>query len=272
MSRFFAQSVEPGQRVRQPRSMRANAGIRAAYHEAMLREIAAMRRDVTATILREYSGNYPRLAQDAAPLEGLKRAFSRLMDKWQTRFDAFADVAARGFVRQASGSATRGVSAALKEIGFTVKFQNTTTVSEAIKGCLAENVELIKSIPSECLLEVQQMVESSARAGRDLGALKADIKSRFDVADSRAALIARDQNNKVTANVTRARQQDLGISEGRWRHSGFSTAPRPSHVAADGVRFDLKKGLFLDEKWVLPGEAINCGCTWTMIIPGYNDE
>lgn len=271
MSRFVAQSVEPGQRRKRPRGMRSNAGIRAAYHETLLREIAAMRRDVTATILREYRGHYPHLAQDAGPLESLRRAFVRMMDKWQSQFDAFAEVAAHGFVGQAEQSATRGVSSALKELGFTVKFQNTQTVSDAIKGSVKENVDLIKSIPSECLGEVQTMVENSARAGRDLGALTRDIKSRFDVADSRAALIARDQNNKVTANVTRARQQDLGIKKGRWRHSGASKTPRPSHVAANGQVFDLSEGLYLDEEWVLPGEDINCGCTWAPIIPGYND-
>lgn len=251
--------------------MRANAGVRAAYHEVLLREIAAMRRDVTTTILREYRGNYPHLAQDASPLEGLHRAFGHLMDKWQSRFDAFAEIAAQGFVGQAASSATRGVSSAIKDLGFTVKFQRSHTVNLAIEGCLAENVNLIKSIPSGCLGEVVDLVETSAKSGRDIGALTKDIKSRFDVADSRAALIARDQNNKVTANVTRARQKELGIKQGRWRHSGFSTAPRPSHVAADGEIFDLDKGLYLDGKWVLPGEDINCGCTWTMIIPGYND-
>ncbi|HHN9167526.1 TPA: phage head morphogenesis protein, partial [Escherichia coli] len=44
--------------------------------------------------------------------------------------------------------------------------------------------------------------------------------------------------------------------------------PRPSHVKADGKEFDLDKGLYLDGEWVLPGEAINCRCTWSPVIPG----
>ncbi|ELR7719768.1 phage head morphogenesis protein, partial [Salmonella enterica] len=41
-----------------------------------------------------------------------------------------------------------------------------------------------------------------------------------------------------------------------------------SHVKANGKRFDLRKGMFLDGKWVLPGEEINCKCGWEAVIPG----
>ncbi|ELR7719775.1 phage head morphogenesis protein, partial [Salmonella enterica] len=41
-----------------------------------------------------------------------------------------------------------------------------------------------------------------------------------------------------------------------------------SHVKANGKRFDLRKGMFLDGKWVLPGEENNCKCGWEAVIPG----
>ncbi|EIS9018273.1 phage head morphogenesis protein, partial [Salmonella enterica subsp. enterica serovar Montevideo] len=53
-----------------------------------------------------------------------------------------------------------------------------------------------------------------------------------------------------------------------WRHSRAGKTWRPSHVKANGKRFDLRKGMFLDGKWVLPGEEINCKCGWEAVIPG----
>ncbi|ELZ1101181.1 TPA: phage head morphogenesis protein, partial [Escherichia coli] len=84
----------------------------------------------------------------------------------------------------------------------------------------------------------------------------------------RAETIARDQNNKATAVIQSERQKKLGITKGIWRHSHAGKQPRPSHVKADGKEFDLDKGLYLDGEWVLPGEAINCRCTWSPVIPG----
>lgn len=274
MARFFAQSIgidgKP-KRARGPRPTYANQGIRAAYHAALTREIAAMRRDVTREIVGVYRRHEPEIAQDAGIFDALKRAFTSVMSRWQKRFDDLAEERADWFVGEAAGHADRSLKRSLKDAGFTVQFQVTPTVADAIEGAAAENVKLIKSIPSECLLEVQELVVESAKRGRDLGMLKSEIERRFDVSDSRAALIARDQNNKVTAEVTRARQQEIGVTQGRWQHSGASKHPRPSHVEADGKVFDLDKGLYLEGEWVLPGQAINCGCTWRMIIPGIND-
>ncbi|MFO5701646.1 phage head morphogenesis protein, partial [Klebsiella pneumoniae] len=43
---------------------------------------------------------------------------------------------------------------------------------------------------------------------------------------------------------------------------------QPSTVKAAGKVFELSKGMYLDGKWVMPGEEINCRCTWSPVIPG----
>ncbi|ELV4297825.1 phage head morphogenesis protein, partial [Salmonella enterica] len=91
---------------------------------------------------------------------------------------------------------------------------------------------------------------------------------RYGITRRRAALIARDQNNKATSVMQSARQRSVGITEGIWRHSRAGKTWRPSHVKANGKRFDLRKGMFLDGKWVLPGEEINCKCGWEAVISG----
>ena len=53
-------------------------------------------------------------------------------------------------------------------------------------------------------------------------------------------------------------------------HSHAGKEPRLSHVAANGKRFDVGKGISLDGKWVQPGEEINCRCTSRAVIKGFN--
>ena len=144
----------------------------------------------------------------------------------------------------------------------------TEPMNNALQAVIAENVNLIKSIPEQYLTQVETLVMQSAGRGRDLGYLADELQKRYGITKRRAALIARDQNNKATSVMQVARQTSLGITEGIWHHSHAGKVPRPSHVKANGTKFDLSKGLLLDGEWLLPGEAINCRCTWSAVIPG----
>jgi uncharacterized protein with gpF-like domain len=55
--------------------------------------------------------------------------------------------------------------------------------------------------------------------------------------------LARDQNNKATASMTHARQDELGIAEASWVRSGAGKHPRPTHVAMNGKKYDVNKGM-----------------------------
>ena len=130
------------------------------------------------------------------------------------------------------------------------------------------HVGLIRSIPEKYFNEVEGLVMRSVARGRDLSYLTDELQKRYGITRRRAALIARDQNNKATSVMQAARQQSLGVTQGVWKHSHAGKEPRPSHVKADGKVFELSKGMYLDGKWVMPGEEINCRCTWSPVIPG----
>ena len=89
--------------------------------------------------------------------------------------------------------------------------------------------------------------------------------------DSAAALIARDQNNKATATITRARQEDLGITHAYWIHSNGGKKPRPSHVKAGQEKtvYEVSKGWFDPDEgeYIWPGMLINCRCVCKAILP-----
>lgn len=74
----------------------------------------------------------------------------------------------------------------------------------------------------------------SVGRGRDLKTLTDELEKRYGITRRRAALIARDQNNKATSVMQSARQRSVGITEGIWRHSRAGKTWRPSHVKANG--------------------------------------
>ncbi|MNL73442.1 Phage Mu protein F like protein [compost metagenome] len=97
------------------------------------------------------------------------------------------------------------------------------------------------------------------------------MEKRYAVTKRRAALIARDQNNKATAAITRVRQQGLGIKQAKWMHSRGGKKPRQSHVEANGQLYDVDKGMYIDGAWIRPGELINCRCVAQSVIPGFEE-
>src|SRR6185369_10742562 len=104
----------------------------------------------------------------------------------------------------------------------------------------------------------------SVKEGRKLHLLTKELRQRYGITQKRAALIARDQNNKATSAITRARQLQAGIEYAMWVHSGAGKHPRPTHVAAGARRviYDVKQGWFdpHERKYIWPGTLINCRC------------
>lgn len=239
-----------------------------------------MHRSLIYFIQAQYRANPPpSLAQDAgwesfrdgSPANAMRRAMHRMSRRWLKAFDKGAEDLAKYFVDRAAGATDLQLREVLKKAGFTVQFRTTADVNNAMQAAIGENVGLIKSIASEHLTQVEGIVMRSMQNGRDLETLTKELTERYDVTKRRASLISRDQANKMTAVINRTRQNELGITEAIWMHSHAGKEPRPSHVAANGKKFDINKGMYLDGEWVLPGQAINCRCTSKSIIPGLND-
>ena len=249
-------------------AVRPNLGVEYNYQRRLDRLIDLMTRSVTAAVLRTYRSAPPRMAADESSPAALRATIAKLSTQWESRFDDFAQTAGKKFARDSAGATDRAFAESLRRAGFTVKFQATRVVNEIIQATIAEQVNLIKSIPAQYLTQVQGAVMRSVTTGRDLGTLSAELQAQFGVTKRRAATIARDQNNKSTAAITRARQADLGITHAIWLHSAGGKVPRPEHVAMSGKPYEIAKGAFLEGKWTWPGVEINCRCVSKSIIPG----
>lgn len=209
------------------------------------------------------------MAQDDSPAMMMRKAMDKLSRRWQRRFDQIAEELGKRFADRALKNTDVSLSNALEQAGMTVKFRMTAPMNDAYQAVVGEQVGLIKSIASQHLGDVQGVVMRSVQTGRDLGQLSKELQERYGVTKRRAALIARDQNNKATGTIQRARHESLGITEGIWKHSHAGKVPRASHVAANGKRFSLKAGMVIDGKPTWPGHEINCRCTYEAVIPGF---
>jgi SPP1 gp7 family putative phage head morphogenesis protein len=229
--------------------------------------IAEMHGSVLYWLRAGYNNHPPALALDATPTSRIKKILAELRDRWTKRFDDHAPIIAEAYAMGMFKATDSAFRAALRDAGWAVEFKMTPTMRDAFDAHLAENVGLIKSIPAQYLQQVEGVVMRSYSAGRDLQTMVKELKALYPAAAHRAEVIARDQSNKANATVNRARQLELGITEGDWMHSHAGKTPRPSHVAANGKRFKIAEGCLIDGEYILPGEKINCRCTWRAVLP-----
>ncbi len=250
------------------RAIHPNAGVEAWYRRQLDNRIREMQKSVVYWLSANYKASGAAVAMDASPAVFMRDAVRKLAKRWAKQFDDIAHKLAERFAGDAMKNSDVSLRNALDVAGLTVEFKMTAPMNNALQATIAENVGLIRSIPEKYFTEIEGMIMRSVARGRDLKTLTDELQKRYGITRRRAALIARDQNNKATSVMQAARQQSLGITEGIWRHSHAGKEPRPSHVKADGQKFDLSKGLYLDGKWTMPGEEINCRCTWSPVIPG----
>jgi len=252
------------------RAVHANRGLEARYRRQLQKLIAEMHGSVEYWLTAGYRKAPPRvaaLAQDASPSQRMRKILDGLAARWIAKFDEWAPLIAQAYVRDSFKATDSAFRAALKDSGWAVDFTMTPAMKDAFDATLAENVGLIKSIPAQYLKQVEGVVMRSYSAGRDLETMVRSLKELYPAASHRAELIARDQSNKANATVNKARQLELGITDGIWMHSHAGKTPRPSHVAANGKRFKIAEGCLIDGKRIMPGEEINCRCTWRAVLP-----
>lgn len=214
----------------------------------------------------------------ATPVVNLDLTMKRWAKKWTLKFDKLATTVSKRFAARNFQATESAMTGALKKSGFTVAFKPTLASMNAYRAVVAENVGLIKNLPSQYVTNVQSAVWTSVNKGADMAALSQKLRENFDITAKRAALIAVDQNNKAKAVIENTRRQQLGIKKAIWQHSSAGKEPRPTHVEMEGVEFDLSKGMFDPDangkgkgEWIWPGQLINCRCTSRAIIPGLDN-
>ena len=253
------------------RATRPNAGVEAAYRHTLDKLVREMSKSAEYWLESGYKANTPALeiAMDALPSKAMSKRIRDWGRRWVKRFDDMAEGIATRFVESGRKACDASMMAAFKDAGWTVQFKPTRAMRDAMNATINENVSLIKSIPQQYLTDVEGIVMRGFTKGRDLASISTELQSRYGVTKRRAALISRDQSNKLTATVVQTRRVELGLFEAEWVHSGAGKEPRPSHVKAgrDKLVFDVRKGALIDGEYIQPGEKINCRCTSKIRLP-----
>lgn len=124
-----------------------------------------------------------------------------------------------------------------------------------VKDFTRENVALIKSIPTQFFGDLEKDLARGIADGVRHEDLAEMIADRYGVAESRAALIARDQVGKFYGDLNKARQENVGIKGYIWRTVKDSRV-REEHAEREGEHFEWDD----PPEDGAPGEAINCRC------------
>lgn len=150
-------------------------------------------------------------------------------------------------------------------------------LSPAIADFVAENVALIKTLPSKYFSDIEQQVISGVRAGLRWEEIALGIEGHYgpdEKAVARSRLIARDQVGKFFGELNKTRQQDLGIDSYVWR-TVEDERVREEHRKRDGKVFqwDNPPGEDPTDPGTggHPGIAINCRCWPEPVIPGLDN-
>jgi len=154
-------------------------------------------------------------------------------------------------------------------------FRSEPWLDGVMRDAVSANVELITTIPEGYFDNLETAIRGHVMAGGRASDLADLIRDRFlsddsleiEKADRRAALIARDQTNKFFGSLTRARQEDLGITEYVWRTSRDERV-RPEHRARDGMTIAWDD----PPEDGHPGMPINCRCVAEPVIPDGEED
>ncbi len=142
--------------------------------------------------------------------------------------------------------------------------QNVPGVSDHIAEWRRQNVKLIKGGLEDMRGQIDDVFKESLRSGLRVEKVADLLRERFRVSLSRANLIARDQVLKLNGQITRQRQQSVGISQYRWVTSRDERV-RPAHRILDGTI----------QQWDNPpsegnpGDAVLCRCIAVPIAPSW---
>ena len=132
------------------------------------------------------------------------------------------------------------------------------------------NVEKIKTIPTESLGSMRQIILDGYKQGRTIRDISKDIQEEYNVSKHRAQMFARDQVATLNAQITKMQQQDAGCKRYRWSTS-HDARVRDCHRALDGKIFNWndppemwyetkKSGRVYTGRRCNPGEDYACRC------------
>jgi SPP1 gp7 family putative phage head morphogenesis protein len=191
--------------------------------------------------------------------ETLKRAFYRTYTD-----DKIAEMALNAASRTEAKNAKYLQSLSMKIAGVNIA-QAEPWMRPVMRGFVKENVGLIKKTADAQIDRIEGIVMRGVQQGWRHEEIAQELIDSESVAENRAALIARDQTNKFSAELTENRFKEAGIEEYTWMTAGDNRV-RDEHAEMEGHTFNWTDDEATDGSGVSkpdgfnPGEDFNCRC------------
>lgn len=157
-------------------------------------------------------------------------------------------------------------------------YYNGDFYESEIKRWVDENVLKIKSLPTDTLGSMQEIVLNGFRNGESTKDIAASIREEYQTNRHQAQMLARDQVATLNSQISRLQQEDAGCTKYRWSTSKDSRV-RDCHKSFDGKVFrwdDPPEGWYKTNNGIKytgrrcnPGEDYMCRC---VAIPIFDFE
>lgn len=253
-----------------------NAAIQFRYSRAILALVERMTNQTEKAIRDFYQGKPAKefFAEDASVSSQARILTNNLTKHFDALFNREAPPIANQMVGESDKASKSALSTSLKELSdsLTISAASLTsngTMSDILSASVTENVNLIKSIPSQYLDQVNGAVMRSISVGNGLQDLEPFFARQKGITERRAKNMALDQTRKVYNGINKGRMLNIGVTEYEWLHSGGGQHPRQLHIDLDGKICSLEDPPVIQydpEVRGIPGQLINCKCTMRPIV------
>ncbi len=131
---------------------------------------------------------------------------------------------------------------------------------EMLKKWISENVDLIKTVPSQSLGKIKELVYKQYMDGSSTTNIIKELQRQYGMDKRHAQLIARDQVGKLNAKITESQQKDAGVKRYKWSDSRDKRV-RDSHRELNGNTFSWDEPPVTENgRRCHPGEDYQCRC------------
>lgn len=148
-------------------------------------------------------------------------------------------------------------------------YYNGDFYEQAIRKWVDDNVLKIKSIPTDTLGTMQQIIFDGFQHGYSAKDITKEIQEEYQTTRHQAQMIARDQLSTLNSQISRLQQEDAGCKRYRWSTSKDSRV-RDCHKSFEGKVFSwdnppemwykTKSGVKHTGRHCNPGEDYCCRC------------
>ena len=238
------------------------------YNAELQRIVRAVRKDVKNQVYPLVREAQPQYVTDAPWLDRITDALRRLKEKYSGElFLTLARRIADKFVTNTNRVNKERFQKATKQAFGIDVFADNPKLQDYLEASVADNVQLITSIPEQYLGQVESIILTGIRSGARSSTMAKQLREQFGVSERRAKFIARDQTAKINGDLNAKRQTDLGFEYFQWVTSKDQRV-RDRHKEIANKTTAYGKGIYrwdnppLNDKKtpIIPGQDYGCRC------------